>query len=122
MGVALMRQVAHNANQFCGDGTTTATILTHSIYKNGLKLIEAGYNPISVKRGIDKAKQEILEFLDLVSEPLEEQEMIFKAAMVATNYDRHLSTVIAEAVEMKGKEGIIHIEPGLEELTSTVVR
>ena len=62
LGVALMRQVAHNANEFCGDGTTTATVLAHGIMEKGLKAIEAGYNPIDLKRGIDLAKREIVDF------------------------------------------------------------
>ena len=60
MGVALMRELAHNTNEYCGDGTTTSTILANSIYSKGLKVIEAGFNPIQVKRGMEIAKNEII--------------------------------------------------------------
>lgn len=83
-----MRELAHNTNEYCGDGTTTATILAHSIYSKGLKIIEAGYNPVEVKRGMEIAKDEIIQFLDMVKVEVDNdwdksRHLIKNAAMVS---------------------------------------
>ena len=82
-----MRELAHNTNEYCGDGTTTATILAHSIYSKGLKIIEAGYNPVEVKRGMEIAKGEIISFLEMVKQDVDQsREIVRKAAMVSVYF------------------------------------
>jgi len=83
IGIAIMRQNADTTNRFCGDGTTTSTIIAHFIFREGLKLVQAGYNPILIKRGTDKALKEVINFLEAISEKIETQEDMFKASMVS---------------------------------------
>lgn len=82
VGVSLMRQASHNTNEYCGDGTTTVSILANAILEKGLKMIEAGYNPIEVKRGIEVARDEIIDFFDMIAEPIETRDHLYNAAMV----------------------------------------
>lgn len=116
-----MRQVADNANKFCGDGTTTATLLASSIYVRGQRLLEHGYNPIFIKRGLELGLGYILEFLEEISLQVESKEDLYNASMVATNFEPHLSEILSSALKMKGLNGIIHMEPNLYDETSLVV-
>ena len=82
IGVALMREIADTTNRYCGDGTTTSTVIAHYTFKEGLKLVSAGYNPIIMKRGLEKARKEILKFLELISKPIETYDDLLSAALV----------------------------------------
>lgn len=77
-----MREASHTTNEYCGDGTTTVSILANSILEKGMKMLDAGYNPIDIKRGMELARDEIIEFFEMMSEPLDTREKIMNAALV----------------------------------------
>ena len=109
MGAQLVKEVASKTNDAAGDGTTTATVLAHSIVKEGLKNVAAGANPMIVKRGIDKAVEALVADLKKVSVPLEGKEHIAHVASIAGN-DPEIGRIIAEAMDKVGKDGVITIE------------
>ncbi len=111
MGASLVREVATKTNDIAGDGTTTATILAQSIIKEGLKNVTAGANPMVLKRGIEKAVEEVVEGLKGISKPVEDKTAI---AQVATNSsdDETVGKLISEAMEKVGNDGVITIEEG----------
>ncbi len=112
MGAQLVKEVASKTADEAGDGTTTATVLAHAIFKEGLKYITAGANPIAVKRGMDKAAAAIIEELKKMSKPVENKEQIAQVATISANNDRKIGELIAEAMDKVGKDGVITVEEG----------
>ncbi len=116
MGAQMVREVASKTSDVAGDGTTTATILAQAIYRDGVKLVSAGRNPMSVKRGIDKAVIKLVEGLDKLAKPTREQKEIAQVGTISANSDSAIGNIIAEAMSKVGKEGVITVEEakGLE--------
>jgi chaperonin GroEL len=112
MGAQLVKEVASKTADEAGDGTTTATVLAYAIFKDGLKYITAGANPVAVKRGMDKAVEAIVEELKKMSKPVENKEQIAQVATISANNDRAIGELIAEAMEKVGKDGVITVEEG----------
>jgi len=112
MGAQLVKEVASKTADEAGDGTTTATVLAHAIFKEGLKYITAGANPIAVKRGMDKAVEAIIAELKKMSKPVENKEQIAQVATISANNDRKIGELIAEAMDKVGKDGVITVEEG----------
>ena len=110
MGAQLVKEVAANTADEAGDGTTTATVLAHSIFKEGLRNITAGANPIEVKRGMDKATRAIIEELKAMSQEVQDKEKIAQVATISANSDESIGDLIAEAMERVGKDGVITVE------------
>lgn len=109
-GAQLIIEVASKANDVAGDGTTTASVLGQAIFNAGLKYLTAGANPMAIKRGINLAVESVVEYLKGKSKPVETKEDLRKIAVISTNNDEELGTLISEAVEKVGKEGIITVE------------
>ncbi|WP_024789771.1 chaperonin GroEL [Lebetimonas sp. JH292] len=112
MGAQLVKEVASKTADEAGDGTTTATVLAHAIFKEGLKYITAGANPIAVKRGMDKAVEAIIAELKKMSKPVENKEQIAQVATISANNDKKIGELIAEAMDKVGKDGVITVEEG----------
>ena len=110
MGAQLVKEVASNTADEAGDGTTTATVLAHSIFKEGLRNITAGANPIEVKRGMDKASAAIIEELKNISKEVKDKKEIAQVATISANSDETIGNLIAEAMEKVGKDGVITVE------------
>lgn len=110
MGAALVREVASKTADQAGDGTTTATILAHAIFKEGLRNITAGANPIEVKRGMDKAAEAIIDELKKNSDKIKGSDDIAKVATISANSDEKVGKLIADAMEKVGKDGVITVE------------
>ena len=110
MGAQLVKEVASNTADEAGDGTTTATVLAHSIFKEGLRNITAGANPIEVKRGMDKATTAIIEELKAMSKEVKDKKEIAQVATISANSDETIGNLIAEAMDRVGKDGVITVE------------
>jgi len=110
MGAQMVREVASKTSDVAGDGTTTATILAQAIYREGAKLVAAGGNPMSIKRGIDKAVDLVVEELKKISKPTKDKKDISQVGAISANNDRTIGDIIAEAMEKVGKEGVITVE------------
>ena len=110
MGAQLVKEVASKTNDEAGDGTTTATVLAHSIFKEGLRNVTAGANPIQLKRGMDKASEKILDELKKISKEVDTKEQIAQVASISANNDNEIGNMIAEAMEKVGKDGVITVE------------
>ncbi len=110
MGAQLVKEVASNTADEVGDGTTTATVLAHSIFKEGLRNITAGANPIEVKRGMDKASAAIIEELKKIAKEVKDKKEIAQVATISANSDETIGNLIAEAMEKVGKDGVITVE------------
>jgi len=110
MGVQLVKEVASNTADEAGDGTTTATVLAHSIFKEGLRNITAGANPIEVKRGMDKASAAIIEELKKMAKDVKDKKEIAQVATISANSDANIGNLIAEAMDKVGKDGVITVE------------
>ena len=110
MGAQLVKEVASNTADEAGDGTTTATVLAHSIFKEGLRNITAGANPIEVKRGMDKASAAIIEELKKISKEVKDKKEIAQVATISANSDANIGNLIAEAMDKVGKDGVITVE------------
>jgi chaperonin GroEL len=110
MGAQMVREVASKTADKAGDGTTTATVLAEAIYREGLKSVSSGANPIFVKRGIDKACDAALEALKGVSKAIKDREEIRQVATVSANWDSTIGDMIAEAMDKVGKDGTITVE------------
>ncbi len=110
MGAQLVKEVASNTADEAGDGTTTATVLAESIFREGLRNITAGANPIEVKRGMDKASAAIIEELKKMSKAVSDKEQIAQVATISANSDAKIGNLIAEAMEKVGKDGVITVE------------
>jgi chaperonin GroEL len=112
LGAQLVMEAASKTSEDAGDGTTTATVLTAALYRKGLKLVEAGAAPVALKRGIDKATEMVVEEVVNLSFPVKGQEDIENIATISANGDRELGKMVAEAVGVVGRDGIVNIEEG----------
>ena len=116
MGAQMVREVASKTNDIAGDGTTTATVLAQSIYREGVKLVAAGRNPMAIKRGVDKAVEAVSKELGNIAKPTRDQKEIAQVGTISANSDATIGNIIAEAMSKVGKEGVITVEEakGLE--------
>ncbi|EPE37860.1 60 kDa chaperonin 1 [Candidatus Photodesmus katoptron] len=112
MGVQMVKEVASQANDATGDGTTTATVLAQSIITEGLKAVAAGMNPMDLKRGVDKAVAAAVEELKVLSVPCEDAKAIEQVGTISANSDSTVGKIIAEAMEKVGRDGVITVEEG----------
>ena len=110
MGAKMVKEVASKTSDVAGDGTTTATILAQSIYREGSKLVAAGANPMALKRGLEKAVETVVEELKKISKPTKEKKEIAQVGTISANNDHTIGDIIAEAMEKVGKEGVITVE------------
>jgi len=110
MGAKMVKEVASKTSDVAGDGTTTATVLAEQLFREGLKVVSAGANPMDVKRGIDKAIGVAIEDLQKMSKPTREQKEISQVGTISANGDDMIGNIIAEAMEKVGKEGVITVE------------
>jgi chaperonin GroEL len=116
MGAQMVKEVASKTSDVAGDGTTTATVLARAIFTEGLKMVVAGHDPMTLKRGIDKAVKAIVDELKSLSKPTKEQKEIAQVGTISANNDSTIGDIIAEAMSKVGKEGVITVEEakGLE--------
>lgn len=110
LGAQLVKEVANKTNDGAGDGTTTATVLVHEIYKEGLKTINAGVSPIAIKRGIDKAVRLVVSELNSIKKDVSSKNEIAQVATISANNDSEIGNMIADAMEKVGKDGVVTIE------------
>jgi len=110
MGAQMVKEVAEKTSDIAGDGTTTATVLAEAIYREGLKNVTAGSNPMELKRGIEKAVTKIVEELGKLSTPIKDKKEIAQVASIAANSDATIGELIAEAMDKVGKDGVITVE------------
>jgi chaperonin GroEL len=110
MGAQLVREVASKTSDIAGDGTTTATVLAESIYKEGLRNVTAGANPTSLQRGINKAVEAVVEELKKISKKVSDRTEIAQVATVSANWDKTIGEIIADAMDKVGKDGTITVE------------
>src|SRR5512135_3242523 len=110
MGAQLVKEVASKTSDIAGDGTTTATVLAQAIYREGVKLVTAGHNPMEIKRGIDKAVEAAVESLKKLSKPVKNHKEIAQVGTISANSDETIGNILAEAMEKVGKEGVITVE------------
>jgi len=109
MGAQMVREVASKTSDVAGDGTTTATVLAQAIFKEGVRTVAAGANPMALKRGIDKAVEKVIEEIGSFSNPVS-GDMIAQVGTVSANGDKTIGTIIAQAMEKVGKDGVITVE------------
>src|SRR3989440_6373627 len=112
MGARMVREVASKTSDVAGDGTTTATVLAEAIFNEGLRAVVSGCNPVMMKRGIEKAVDEVVERLKKMSIPVKSKKDLEAVATVASNNDTEIGRIIAEAMEKVGKDGVITVEEG----------
>jgi chaperonin GroEL len=112
MGAQMVKEVASQASDAAGDGTTTATVLAQSIVNEGLKAVAAGMNPMDLKRGIDKAVAAAVEAVSGMATPCEDSKAIAQVGTISANSDASVGEIIAEAMDKVGKEGVITVEEG----------
>src|SRR5262245_1651142 len=110
MGAQMVKEVASKTSDVAGDGTTTATVLARSIFVEGAKMVAAGHDPMSIKRGIDKAVQSVIGELKDLSKPTKDQKEIAQVGTISANNDPTIGEMIAEAMNKVGKEGVITVE------------
>ena len=110
MGAQLIREVSSKTSDVAGDGTTTATVLAEAIYKEGLRNVTAGANPISLQRGILKASEAIVNELAEISKEVSDSKEIAQVATVSANWDQEIGDIIAESMDKVGKDGTITVE------------
>src|SRR5213080_1758099 len=109
MGAQMVREVASKTSDVAGDGTTTATVLAQAIYREGIKNVTAGANPMELKKGVEKAVSVVVEELKKLSKPVKGK-MIAQVGMISANNDETIGSIIAEAMEKVGKDGVITVE------------
>ncbi|MGO9058275.1 MAG: chaperonin GroEL [Candidatus Binataceae bacterium] len=116
MGAQMVKEVASKTSDVAGDGTTTATVLARAIFTEGIKMVAAGHDPMSIKRGIDRAVQAVSAELKNISKPTKDRREIAQVGTISANNDSTIGDIIAEAMEKVGKEGVITVEEakGLE--------
>jgi chaperonin GroEL len=122
MGAQMVKEVATKTSDLAGDGTTTATVLAQAIFREGLKNVTAGANPMELKRGIDRAVEAVVEQLRSISVPTAGKKEIAQVGTISANNDKEIGNLIAEAMEKVGKDGVITVEEakGLETTLETV--
>jgi len=116
-GVSLIRQAASKTNDVAGDGTTTATVLAYAMVKEGLKNVAAGANPISIKLGMEKATQYLVNVINEFAQPVEDLESIKQVAAISAGNDEIIGCLIADALSKVGKDGVISLEEGKGTIT-----
>jgi len=121
MGAQMVKEVAEKTSDTAGDGTTTATILAEAIYREGLKNVTAGANPMALKRGIEKAVEKVIEELKKLSTPIKDKKEVAQVASIAANCDTTIGDLIAEAMEKVGKDGVITVEEAKSTATTLEV-
>ncbi len=121
MGAQMVKEVASKTSDMAGDGTTTATVLARAIYEEGLKLVAAGNNPMSIKRGIDKAVEVAVKELAKMSKSATDHREIAQIGTISANNDETIGNIIAEAMDKVGKEGVITVEEAKSMETSLEV-
>jgi chaperonin GroEL len=116
MGAQMVKEVASKTSDVAGDGTTTATVLAQSMFKEGAKMVAAGHDPMSIKRGIEKAVETAVSELKKISKPTKDRKEIAQVGTISANNDSTIGEIIAEAMDKVGKEGVITVEEakGLE--------
>jgi chaperonin GroEL len=110
MGAQMVNEVASKTSDVAGDGTTTATVLAQAIYREGMKNVTAGANPIALKRGIDSAVEKVVEELRKISKPIKDKKEIAQVGSISANNDPTIGNLIAEAMDKVGKDGVITVE------------
>lgn len=110
MGAQLVKEVAQKTNEDAGDGTTTATVLAQAVYREGVKLVAAGHNPMDLKRGIDLATNAVIEKLRGMSKKIDTAQDIANVGTISANNDKEIGNLLSEAMSKVGKEGVITIE------------
>ena len=122
IGAQLVKEVASKTSDIAGDGTTTATVLAQAIIRDGFKYVTAGYSPIMLKRGIDKAAAAVVEKLDSITKKISTFDEIASVGSISANNDKEIGKIIAEAMDKVGKEGVITVEEakGMETYLETV--
>lgn len=110
MGAQMVKEVAEKTSDSAGDGTTTATILAEAIYREGLKNVTAGANPMALKRGIEKAVERVIDELKKLATPIKDKKEVAQVASIAANCDKTIGDLIAEAMDKVGKDGVITVE------------
>ena len=122
MGAQMVKEVATKTSELAGDGTTTATVLAQAIFREGLKNVTAGVNPMALKRGIDAAVSAVVDELKKMSVPVKGKKEIAQVGSISANNDKEIGDLIAEAMEKVGKDGVITVEEakGLETTLETV--
>lgn len=118
IGAQLVKEVAEKTSDAAGDGTTTATVLAEVIFREGLKNVAAGSNPMGLKRGIDKARQAVVEELKNLSKPVKDKKEIAQVATIAANSDVNIGDLISDAMEKVGKDGVITVEEAKSTVTT----
>ncbi len=121
MGAQMVKEVASKTNEEAGDGTTTATVLAQAIYREGAKIVSAGHNPMSVKRGIDKAVGIVIEELKAMSKPVKGSNEVAQVGSISANNDKEIGQMLADAMDKVGKEGVITIEESKTAKTEVTV-
>jgi len=118
----MVKEIASKTSDEAGDGTTTATVLAQAIFREGVKMVSAGYSPMELKRGIDKAVAEVVKALGEMAQPTQDFVKIKQVGTVAANHDEEIGEIIAKAMEKVGKEGVITVEEakGMETTLETV--
>ena len=121
MGAQMVKEVAEKTSDTAGDGTTTATVLAEAIYREGLKNVTAGSNPMALKRGIEKAVERVVEELKKLSTPIKDKKEVAQVATIAANSDKSIGDLIAEAMDKVGKDGVITVEEAKSTATTLEV-
>src|SRR6201984_2897520 len=122
MGAQMVKEVATKTSDLAGDGTTTATVLAQAIFREGLKSVTAGVNPMALKRGIDRAVEAVVEELKRISVTTKGRKEIAQVGAISANGDKEIGDKIADAMDKVGKDGVITVEEakGLETRLETV--
>src|SRR6266511_4168221 len=110
MGAQMVREVASKTSDIAGDGTTTATVLAEGIYREGLKYVTSGANPIGIQRGINKAVEAAVEHLDKIAKKVKDKDEIKQVATVSANWDTQIGEIISDAMDKVGEDGTITVE------------
>ncbi len=119
LGAQMVKEVAEKTSDIAGDGTTTATVLAEAIYREGLKNVTAGANPMEIKKGIELAVESIVDKLQGLSKPVKDKKEVAQVATIAANNDSTIGDLIAEAMEKVGKDGVITVEEA-KSMTTTL--
>jgi chaperonin GroEL len=118
MGAKMVNEVASKTSDVAGDGTTTATVLARAIFKEGLRNVAAGSNPTAIRRGIERAVQAVVEHLQTLKKPVTSKEEIAQVGSISANNDKFIGSLLAEAMEKVGKDGVITVEEGKTAVTT----
>ncbi|WP_141736857.1 chaperonin GroEL, partial [Oligoflexus tunisiensis] len=110
MGVQLVKEVASRTADAAGDGTTTATVLAQAIFREGSKLVAAGHNPMELKRGIDQAVAALVKHIESQAKPCDSREAVTHVGSISANNDQEIGTILADAMEKVGRDGVITVD------------